>query len=335
MNHNEVQILCPVRLNSPGPIQTIYRQVAKDLREVYEFYGLCGVNIDNTTDVSFDTLPINSTWPRYKRGFTLLRLYLLNYDIVHTGASGYRTHPLLLRLADIRDAAHIHTHHTTTPKNYKQQRWLANHAECVTAVSQFVADWAKDEFGLSEVTVIPNGVDRDEFRPDMATTNEDYILFVGRLVNRKHPELIIELAKQRTDLNFAIRGNGPLKEKLERRVPANVEFLGHLSETELIEEYSRASVTICPYENEGFGMVVIESMSSGTPVIGLDSGNLSSIIKNDQNGILCRTLDIEEWIAALECAQTNRERFEPRESIKQYSWDIVASSYEAVYDNLV
>ena len=335
MNHDKMQILCPVRLNSPGPIQTIYRQVAKKLQEVYRFYGLRGVNIDNTTDVSFDTSPIDSTWPRYKRGFTLLRLYASNYDIIHTGASGYKTHPLLIRLADIRGATHIHTHHTTTPKNYEQQRWLANHAECVTAVSQFVADWAKDEFGLSEVTVIPNGVDRDEFRPDMATTNEDYVLFVGRLVNQKHPELIIELAKRRTDLKFAIRGNGPLKEKLERRAPANVEFLGHLSKTALIEEDSRASVTICPYENEGFGMVVIESMSGGTPVIGLDSGNLSSIIKNDQNGILCEALNIEEWIAALECAQTNRERFEPRKSTKQYSWDIVASSYEAVYDELV
>lgn len=335
MNHDEVRILCPVRLNSPGPIQTIYREVAKNLQKVYEFYGLCGVNIDNATDVLFDTLPIDSTWPLYKRGITLLRLYFSDYDIVHTGASGYRTHPLLLRLADIHDAVHIHTHHTTTPKNYEQQYWLASHAEHVTAVSQFVADWAEDEFDLLDVTVVPNGVDRNEFRPDMATTDEDYILFVGRLISRKNPELIIKIAKRRTDLKFVIRGNGPLKEKLERRAPANVEFLDHLSERALIEEYSRASVTICPYENEGFGMVVIESMSSGTPVIGLDSGNLSSVIKNGQNGILCETLDIEEWIAALKHVQTSQEHFEPRKSTKQYSWDIVASSYEAIYDELV
>ena len=335
MKSNKVHILCPVRLNSPGPIQTIHRQVAKKFQKEYEFCGLDGVSINNTIYSSFNTLSIDSTHPRYKRGFTLLRLYLSNYDIIHTGASGYKTHPLLLRLADMRGAVHIHTHHTTTPKSYEQQRWLANHAECVTAVSQFVADWVRDEFGPSEITVIPNGVDRDEFHPDMATTNEDHVLFVGRLVNRKHPELIIELAKRRTDLTFTIRGDGPLRKKLERWAPANVEFLDHLSETALIEEYSRASVTVCPYENEGFGMVVIESMSSGTPVIGLNSGNLSSIIENDQNGILCEALDIEEWIAALECAQTDRERFNPRESTNQYSWDIVASSYEAIYNELV
>jgi glycosyltransferase involved in cell wall biosynthesis len=309
--------------------------VAKALQEEYEFCGLNGVSIDNTTDVSFNTLPIDLTNPRYKRGFTLLKLYLSKYDIVHTGASGYKTHPLLIRLADIQGAAHVHTHHTVTPNNYERQRWLANHAERVTAVSQFVADWAEDEFGLSEITIIPNGVDRNEFRPDMATTDENYVLFVGRLINRKHPELIIKIAKRRTDLKFAIRGDGPLKKKLERRVPANVEFFDHLSERALIEEYSRASVTICPYENEGFGMVVIESMSSGTPVIGFDSGNLSSTIKNDQNGILCKTLDTEEWIAALNCVQTSQERFEPRKSTKQYSWDTVASFYQAVYDKLV
>lgn len=334
MKSNGIHILCPVRLNSPGPMQTIHRQVAKKLEE-YEFCGLNGVSIDNTTDVSYNTLPVDLTKPRYIRGFTLLKLYLSDYDIIHTGASGYKTHPLLLRLADIRDATHIHTHHATTPKNYEQQYWLANHAECVTAVSQFVADWAKDEFNLSGITITPNGVDRDRFRPDIATTNEDYVLFVGRLVDQKHPELIIRLAKRRTDLKFAIGGDGPLREKLERQAPANVEFLGHLSKTALIEEYSRASVAMCPYENEGFGMVVIEAMSCGTPVIGLDSGNLSSIIKNDRNGTLCEALDIEEWIAALEYVQTNREHFEPRESTKRYSWDIVASSYETVYNKLI
>ena len=329
MKSEEVHILCPVRLNSPRPIQTIHRQVAKKLQE-YEFYGLNGVSTHNTTDVSFDTLPIDLTNPRYKRGFTLLRLYLSNYDIVHTGASGYKTHPLLLRLADIRGAAHIHTHHTTTPKNYEQQRWLANHAECVTAVSQFVADWAKNEFGLSEVTVIPNGVDRDEFRPDMATTNEDYVLFVGRLVNRKHPELIIELAKRRTDLKFAIRGNGPLKEKLERRVPANVGFLGHLSKTALIEEYSRASVTICPYENEGFGMVVIESMATGTPVIGLDSGNLSNLI-SQRSGELCSTLQVEEWDQKITRVHNFSDEYDPRGRTEEFRWNVIAEKYKNTY----
>lgn len=335
MKSDEVHILCPVRLNSPGPIQTIHRQVAKKLQEEYEFYGLSGVSINNTTDVPFYTLPIDSTNPRYERGFTLLKLYLSNYDIVHTGASGYKTHPLLLRLADMRGATHIHTHHTTILKNYEQQRWLANHAECVTAVSQFVADWAKNEFGLSEVTVISNGVDCDEFRPDMAATNENYVLFVGRLVETKHPELIIEIAKRRTDLKFAICGDGPLKDKLERRSPPNVEFFGHLSETALIKEYSRASVTICPYENEGFGMVVIESMSSGTPVIGLDSGNLSTIIKTNRNGALCASLNLNEWLDTLEFVRTNLSLFEPRKNAKKYSWNNVASSYGKLYDNLM
>lgn len=77
-------------------------------------------------------------------------------------------------------------------------------------------------------------------------------------------------------------GNGSLNVKLERQAPASVEFLGHLLIIAMMEEYSRAPVTICPYENEGFGMVVIDWMSCGTSVIGLNSGNLSSIIKTKQ-----------------------------------------------------
>jgi glycosyltransferase involved in cell wall biosynthesis len=309
--------------------------VGKNIRGKYEFAGLDGMIINNSKDITFTTIPINSAWPRYKRGVSVLKLYLSNYDIIHTGASGYKTHPLLLRLGEIRGATHIHTHHTTTPGGYEQQRWLATNAETVTAVSPFVANWAQDEFGLSDVTVIPNGVDRHQFRPDLATTDHDHVLFVGRLVDTKHPELIIEIAKRRTDLKFAICGNGPLKDELESDSPPNVEFLGHLSKSALVEEYARASVMLCPYENEGFGMVVIESMSSGTPVVGLDSGNLSSLIKKDQNGCLCDSLNMEEWLTALEYVQMNREPFDPRESTQQYSWDIVASFYEAAYNELV
>jgi glycosyltransferase involved in cell wall biosynthesis len=307
--------------------------VAKKLQEEYEFYGLNGVGLDNTIDVSFNTLLIDSTFPHYKRGFTLLRLYLSNYDIIHTGASGYKTHPLLLRLADILGAAHIHTHHTTTPNKYEQQRWLANHAECVTAVSQFVADWAKDEFGLSEVTVIPNGVDREKFRPDMATTNEDFVLFVGRLVDRKHPELIIELAKRRTDLDFVIRGDGPLKKELKHYAPPNVEFLDRLSEAALIHHYARALVTICPYENEGFGMVVIESMATGTPVIGLDSGNLSNLI-SERSGELCSTLQVEEWDQKITRIHNFLGEYDPRERTEEFRWNIIAEKYKYNYQNL-
>jgi len=332
MRNNKEHILCPVRLNSPGPIQTIHRQVAKKLQEEYEFYGLNGVSIDNTTDVSFNTLPIDSTYPRYKRGFTLLRLYLSNYDIVHTGASGYKTHPLLLRLADMRGATHIHTHHTTTPKNYRQQRWLANHADCTTAVSQFVANWATDEFGLSGVRIIPDGVDHHQFHPDVATTDQDCVLFVGRLVNRKHPELIIELAERRPDLEFVIRGDGPLKKELKHCAPSNVEFLGRLSEAALIHQYARALVTVCPYENEGFGMVVIESMATGTPVIGLDSGNLSNLI-SQRSGELCSTLQVEEWDQKIAHIHNFSGEYDPRGRTKEFKWNTIAQKYKNIYQD--
>jgi len=154
------------------------------------------------------------------------------------------------------------------------------------------------------------------------------------LVDRKHPELIIELAKRRTDLKFAIRGNGPLKEKLEHRVPANVEFLDHLSKTALIKEYSRASVTICPYENEGFGMVVIEAMASGTPVVGLDSGSLSSLITS-KSGELCSTLDVNEWSQTFVQVRDSINQYDPRARSQDFTWDHVAQEYKTVYRNVL
>jgi glycosyltransferase involved in cell wall biosynthesis len=324
--------MAPVRFNSPGPIQTIQREVRNRLQNEFHFSGFTGEEFDD--DCSLTTsYPIDAEWSRFSMGVQLVRLYLSDYGILHTGASGIKTHPFLVQLAKIRGAKHVHTHHTTTPKDYEQQKWLANHAGTVTTVSPFVARWAQDEFGVSVDSVIPNGVDLEQFSPGKANTEQDLVLFVGRLINRKNPVLVIELAEIHSDVTFAIRGNGSLQSKLEKRAPSNVRFIERLPIDELAELYSRASVALCPYEKEGFGMVVLESMAAGTPVIGLDSGNLSDLITKN-SGVLCSSLDISKWNQALLNVRDSNREFDPRSRATEFPWDSTATGYRDLYRNL-
>jgi len=324
--------MAPVRFNSKSPIQTIHREVANRLQSEFHFSGFVGEEFDDQCSLS-SSYPINEEWSRFQKGIQLFRLFFSDYEILHTGASGLKTHRFLVQLAKIRGAKHVHTHHTTTPNDYEQQKWLANHADTVTTVSPFVARWAQDEFGVSVDSVIPNGVDLEHFSPDRADTEQDFALFVGRLTSRKNPGLIIKLVKLHSNITFAIRGDGPLQSKLEKQAPPNVRFIGRLPIDELAELYSRASVALCPYEKEGFGMAVIELMAAGTPVIGLESGNLSDLI-TENSGILCSSLDVPKWNQALLNVRDSSREFNPRFRATEFPWDTTAAGYRDVYRNL-
>jgi glycosyltransferase involved in cell wall biosynthesis len=75
------------------------------------------------------------------------------------------------------------------------------------------------------VRFIPNGIDIQQVNPNMAETEKDRFLYIGRLIERKHPELIVELAKRCSDMEFVIRGDGPLLEKIKSSATWNIEFI--------------------------------------------------------------------------------------------------------------
>ncbi|WP_435078462.1 glycosyltransferase family 4 protein [Halococcus sp. AFM35] len=323
-------ILYTCRIGLQGPISTIHREVTNELLEyhVTAFGDQVAEGVDKTVVVP-DQIGARDI-------ADVIQTYGKKYDIVHTGP---RNRDYLAWLTTVRGAKHVHTLHAAPnkPKIVKRERRLATHADHVTAVSKYVKQWALDTLDIDEpITVIPNGVDMDAFEP-VASPAEQRFVFVGRLVERKHPEQVLQLARKRPEATFKIRGSGPLESEIVDTAQSldNVELVPKLDYEELADLYANATATLCPYEHEGFGMVVIESMASGTPVVGLDSGNLPSLIETGRNGILCGSLDLDEWLDALEGIQTERGRFEPRESISQYSWESIAEQYEHLYDTVL
>lgn len=121
---------------------------------------------------------------------------------------------------------------------------------------------------------------------------EAYYLYVNRLAWAKHPEIAVQAA---TDLNLALKvvGEGDMLPALKKMAGASVEFLGAVNDQFLAELYRGAKALIYPVEDEDFGMVPIEAMAWGTPMIAHFSGGPKETIINAKTGLFFNDLNVE------------------------------------------
>jgi len=128
-----------------------------------------------------------------------------------------------------------------------------------------------------ESDVIYPPVRTDFFKP-LNSLNQlgNYYLLVGRLVAYKKNDFVIE-AFNRLGLPLKVVGSGPELSRLKKVARNNIEFLNHLSDNELKECYSRALAFIFPSE-EDFGIVPLEAMASGRPVIAYQKGGVRETV---------------------------------------------------------
>ena len=156
--------------------------------------------------------------------------------------------------------------------------------------------------GLNTVTTVPNSVDTthftpkingDQFRQSMGIKdNEKIVLYVGRLSKEKKLDVLLkaakELSKKKKDIKFLIAGSGPADiyyKTITRRLGLeNVQFLGPISRAKLPEVYAAADVFCIPSTFETQGIVALEAMASGKPVVCADYLALKELIINGKNG---------------------------------------------------
>lgn len=131
-----------------------------------------------------------------------------------------------------------------------------------------------------------------------------YYLYVNRLALAKHPELAVQAA---TNLKIPLKvvGSGAMLENLKKIAGETIEFLGAVNDQRLIELYKNAQALIYPVEDEDFGMVPIEAMAFGTPVIAHFSGGPKETIEAGKTGVFFQDLTVESLIAAIQNFQQN------------------------------
>ena len=178
----------------------------------------------------------------------------------------------------------------------------ANLVDHYIANSRFVSGRI-EKYYRRESSVIHPPVDIDRFTP--AVGKGSYYLFVSELVKYKRADLAVE-AFAEIDRPLLVVGDGPERSALESIAPPNVEFLGRVSDARLAELYQGARALVFPGV-EDFGIVPLEAMASGRPVIALQAGGACDTVVEGVTGLFFRQQTPAALIEAVERFETEFE----------------------------
>jgi glycosyltransferase involved in cell wall biosynthesis len=233
-------------------------------------------------------------------------------------------------------------------------RWAARRSDRVVAISTYTAAELR-ELADVPIEVIPYTTSLPE-PPALPRTGGGVatVLFVGRLVERKGVPVLIEamsLLPGGGSVRLEIVGEGPERPTLEAAaqrlgIADRIEFRGKVSSAELQAAYARASAFVLPSifdargDTEGLGVVALEAMNYGTPVVASRIGGIPDIVEDGVTGVLVPPGDAAALAAALrrvldepglarKLGEAGRRRLH-----EQFSWEAITARWEAVYASL-
>jgi len=193
-------------------------------------------------------------------------------------------------------------------------------ANKIIAVSEAVKQFMSHIVSQPEkIEVIPNGVDLEQFicasngkklREELnLPLNDPIVFFVGRFSVRKGIHILMDafkhVVKEIPNAKLLIAGKGFLKEYLKHKAKANkiaenVKFLGCIFGKALAKFYMASDVVVCPsIFAEAFGIVILEAMAAGKPVIATNVGGIPEIVNHEVNGLLVEPHDVKELSNAI------------------------------------
>lgn len=208
--------------------------------------------------------------------------------------------------------------------------------------------------GISDnrITIIPNGVDLTLFDSVSVEKVPNQVLYVGRLVNFKHVDWLIEsfaeVLEHVPDAKLKIVGSGPEWTNLHRLVRGlglnpHVVFTGKTATYEAVARYFKESeVFVLPSTVEGEAIVLKEAMAAGLPVIAMNvpGSGVLSLVRNEENGFLLelgRPSLIAETVSQLLKDEKKRKimGFAGRKFVEKYDWNTIASQVLQVYREVI
>ncbi|OYT41896.1 MAG: glycosyl transferase family 1 [Candidatus Altiarchaeales archaeon ex4484_43] len=225
------------------------------------------------------------------------------------------------------------------------EKKLLNSCDLVTAPSESIRDRLLEK-GVKEVMVLSNGINLDFFRyKDPESFKKKYgigggkvIGFCGRFGYEKHLEDLIEIS-DRFDGQILIAGKGPATRYYKKLAKdrKNVKFLGFLSREELLRFYSSLDLFIFPSLAETQGLVALEAMACGVPVVGANALALKDTIKDGRVGFLYQQGDTEDLMKKIERAYEKRDELSKNclEYVKEHSLDKTIERLLEIYEGLL
>jgi phosphatidyl-myo-inositol alpha-mannosyltransferase len=272
--------------------------------------------------------------------------------------------PILARqMLQLSDTVHVGTFHANLIDSVAAKslvnlflpygRGIGEKLDLVTAVSpapaQVLIDKDSGHRLVKNIRYIPNGIDIKKFqtKPTLAVKHPKMktILYIGRLEGRKGLKYLIrafkELSDRNQDVQLLIAGSGPDESKLrdyvnELEVP-RVTFMGFISDRDKIHYLHRADV-FCSAANRGesFGIVLLEAMAAGCPIVAGDNLGYQSVLKETGALSLVNPKDTVDFARRLEIMMSDQGLRKlwldwAVKYVQQYSWDKVVGQYEDAY----
>lgn len=286
-----------------------YREIAKTLGGVIflTYDRTDPTNLANLPDVEPIQIVFNDKFLNY-RIFGLLAPFLKyrsfkNVDVVKTNQfTGSWTGLILkwvLRKPLIARCGYIWSLNVRRAGAGRTRIWATNLLEgfvlkrsnAIAVPDQFALNYLSQLHGIPEekFIILPNYVNTDQFAPgELSERSENGFLFVGRLSSGKRPELAIAAAARLPEAHLDVVGDGAEMENLRPLADGleNVNLLGGVTHAQVSRMMSTALGLVITSRYEGSPKVVIESMSSGLPVIAVKSPGLIEIIQHGVNGLL-------------------------------------------------
>jgi phosphatidylinositol alpha-mannosyltransferase len=232
----------------------------------------------------------------------------------------------------------------------RRNRKLKGRIAVSPAAQKFAAKHVAGDF-----TVIPNGVDLKRFNPEASSISQYQddklnIVFVGRMESRKGVNYLIEayglLKREFPKTRLILVGPGVrLRHKYEKMVKADglkdVVFTGPVSYDELPRYYQTADIFCAPATGrESFGIVLLEAMALGKPVVATRIEGYSAVITDEQEGLMVPPRDAKSLAQALKrliLDESLRRALGAKGlvTVRRYDWTIVASQVLEYYENIL
>ncbi|MFQ6135701.1 MAG: glycosyltransferase family 4 protein [Candidatus Hydrothermarchaeales archaeon] len=224
-------------------------------------------------------------------------------------------------------------------------KYVLKNADKIITVSEFLRDEVLN-LGIKKekVTTIYAGVSADVGDRESKIDGET-VAFIGALVRQKGVDILIrafKMVKERLPkAKLIIIGDGKERSSLEELAKdlrlEDVQFRGYYGELKGI--FGESSLLVLPSREEGFGLVLLEAMNHGVPIIASRIGGIKEIVQNGYNGILVQKENPGELSRAIvkiledEELRTKLTR-NGREFVKRFSWEKMADEVDEIYEEL-
>jgi glycosyltransferase involved in cell wall biosynthesis len=223
-------------------------------------------------------------------------------------------------------------------------RLVFNAADYSLAPSRLIQDYMTG-LGVERVGLWKRGVDAEKFNPRYRSAamrdalsdghpEDTLLIYVGRLSSEKQIEQIKPVLERVPGTRLALVGNGPSRESLEAHFAGTpTKFMGYLKGEALSQAYASADIFVFPSALETFGLVVVEAMAAGLPVVSSRVGGVRDVVEEGRTGYTFDVNDVDALVDGVRKIAVSRER------IAQMGRDARAfaetQSWEAMMDEVI